>query len=138
MPVREVGGYAGLDCSAIWRGPDGSTLGGGQALANREPVADEPLGLGAVAHRHHQVAEPFVGDRQVALEAGVGGVGGGQVLVNREPVAEEALGPEKTETWVHGPDGTRWEWYVKHADADQLENVAIGSHPGAGGSCCPS
>ena len=20
---------------------------------------------------------------------------------------------EKTETWVHGPDGTRWEWYVK-------------------------
>ena len=29
---------------------------------------------------------------------------------------------EKTETWVHGPDGTRWEWYVKHGDADQLAN----------------
>ena len=45
---------------------------------------------------------------------------------------------EKTETWVHGPDGTRWEWYVKHADADQLQNVVIGAHPDAGGSCCPS
>ena len=27
---------------------------------------------------------------------------------------------EKTETWVHGPDGTRWEWYVKHGDTEQL------------------
>ena len=37
---------------------------------------------------------------------------------------------EKTETWVHGPDGTRWEWYVKHADAEQLQNVVIGSRSG--------
>jgi catechol 2,3-dioxygenase-like lactoylglutathione lyase family enzyme len=44
---------------------------------------------------------------------------------------------EKTETWVHGPDGTHWEWYVKHADADQIDNVVIGS-PNRGGSCCPS
>src|SRR5215213_4878183 len=44
---------------------------------------------------------------------------------------------EKTETWVHGPDGTRWEWYVKHGDAEQLQNVVIGAHAGAGGSCCP-
>ena len=29
---------------------------------------------------------------------------------------------EKTETWVNGPDGVRWEWYVKHADAEQFEN----------------
>lgn len=29
----------------------------------------------------------------------------------------------KTETWLHGPDGTRWEWYVKHGDADELEHV---------------
>ena len=28
---------------------------------------------------------------------------------------------EKTETWVDGPDGTRWEWYVKEADAEELE-----------------
>lgn len=45
---------------------------------------------------------------------------------------------EKTETWVHGPDGTRWEWYVKKADADQLENAVVGSHGAAGGSCCPA
>ena len=29
---------------------------------------------------------------------------------------------EKTETWLDGPDGTRWEWYVKEADADELES----------------
>jgi catechol 2,3-dioxygenase-like lactoylglutathione lyase family enzyme len=27
---------------------------------------------------------------------------------------------EKTETWLHGPDGARWEWYVKTGDAEQL------------------
>jgi catechol 2,3-dioxygenase-like lactoylglutathione lyase family enzyme len=27
---------------------------------------------------------------------------------------------EKTETWVEGPDGQRWEWYVKRADAAEL------------------
>lgn len=42
---------------------------------------------------------------------------------------------EKTETWVHGPDGTRWEWYVKKADAEQMANVVVGSHQGSG-SCC--
>ena len=33
---------------------------------------------------------------------------------------------EKTETWVDGPDGTRWEWYVKTGDTDQFENEVIG------------
>jgi catechol 2,3-dioxygenase-like lactoylglutathione lyase family enzyme len=38
----------------------------------------------------------------------------------------------KTETWVEGPD-TKWEWYVKNADAEQFENVVVsaGSNP-----CC--
>ncbi|MFM8973857.1 MAG: ArsI/CadI family heavy metal resistance metalloenzyme, partial [Actinomycetota bacterium] len=27
---------------------------------------------------------------------------------------------EKVETWVTDPDGTRWEWYVKTADADSM------------------
>jgi len=40
---------------------------------------------------------------------------------------------EKAETWVHAPDGNRWEWYVKTADADQLDHVTIG----ATNSCCP-
>ncbi len=37
---------------------------------------------------------------------------------------------EKTETWVHAPDGNRWEWYVKHGDTEQLENTVTTS-------CCP-
>jgi catechol 2,3-dioxygenase-like lactoylglutathione lyase family enzyme len=40
---------------------------------------------------------------------------------------------EKTETWVVGPDDTRWEWYVKNADADQLENEVVSSD---GRPCC--
>ena len=40
---------------------------------------------------------------------------------------------EKTETWVTGPDDTRWEWYVKTGDADQLENEVVTSD---GRPCC--
>ena len=47
------------------------------------------------------------------------------------------LGVE-TETWVHGPDGTRWEWYVKHADVVQFANVATGCGPSGGTTCCPA
>ena len=39
---------------------------------------------------------------------------------------------EKTETWVVGPDGARWEWYVKRGDSEQLEHVVVD-----GGTCCP-
>jgi catechol 2,3-dioxygenase-like lactoylglutathione lyase family enzyme len=42
---------------------------------------------------------------------------------------------EKAETWVHAPDGNRWEWYVKVADADQLTNTVVGSAGPT--SCCP-
>ncbi len=35
---------------------------------------------------------------------------------------------EKTETWVNGPDGTRWEWYVKTGDSEQMANVVVGSN----------
>lgn len=31
---------------------------------------------------------------------------------------------EKTETWLTSPDGAPWEWYVKTADADQIEHEA--------------
>jgi catechol 2,3-dioxygenase-like lactoylglutathione lyase family enzyme len=39
---------------------------------------------------------------------------------------------DKTETWVTDPDGARWEWYVKTADA---EVMAAASSSG-GGACC--
>jgi catechol 2,3-dioxygenase-like lactoylglutathione lyase family enzyme len=46
---------------------------------------------------------------------------------------------EKTETWVHGPDGTRWEWYVKHADTDQSHNITLCTTTGsAEPGCCAS
>ena len=45
---------------------------------------------------------------------------------------------EKAETWVHAPDGNRWEWYVKTADADQIEHVLVGqTATGTAGTCCP-
>ena len=40
---------------------------------------------------------------------------------------------EKTETWVHDPDGAPWEWYVKTADAEQMANT---SRDGDAGTCC--
>ena len=40
---------------------------------------------------------------------------------------------EKTETWVNGPDGVRWEFYVKHDDSEQFESLVVAdSTP----SCC--
>ena len=38
----------------------------------------------------------------------------------------------KTETWLDGPDGTRWEWYVKRAD---VEPEAAHEAPEAAGCC---
>ena len=32
---------------------------------------------------------------------------------------------EKVETWINGPEGHRWEWYVKQADHEVAENIII-------------
>lgn len=32
----------------------------------------------------------------------------------------------KTETWVDGPDGIRWEWYVRTGDSEQLSDAIVG------------
>ncbi|TVR27109.1 MAG: glyoxalase/bleomycin resistance/extradiol dioxygenase family protein [Ilumatobacter sp.] len=46
----------------------------------------------------------------------------------------------KTETWLDGPDGARWEWYVKTGDSEQLVNTSMGregaTDPDAGQRCC--
>ena len=39
----------------------------------------------------------------------------------------------KTETWLTGPDGARWEWYVKTADSDQFASIAVST---GGNACC--
>jgi hypothetical protein len=51
---------------------------------------------------------------------------------------------EKVETWVEGPAGHRWEWYVKQADHEtQLTNVirdhvdsSAGPAGSSDGNCC--
>ncbi len=47
---------------------------------------------------------------------------------------------EKAETWVNSPDGHRWEWYVKQADAEGFENVIVNkvsdATVAAQGTCC--
>lgn len=40
----------------------------------------------------------------------------------------------KVETWVHGPDGHRWEFYVKQADVDEMPAPLVSAAP-AGGAC---
>lgn len=42
----------------------------------------------------------------------------------------------KTETWVTGPDGARWEWYVKTGDSEQFDSLAVASMPDS--ACCSS
>ena len=39
---------------------------------------------------------------------------------------------DKTATWIAGPDDSRWEWYVKKGDNEQLEKVVVSSEP----NCC--
>jgi catechol 2,3-dioxygenase-like lactoylglutathione lyase family enzyme len=49
----------------------------------------------------------------------------------------------KTETWLHGPDSARWEWYVKTGDTEQFSNVTLAtssqgtSCATTSGTCCP-
>lgn len=42
---------------------------------------------------------------------------------------------QKTETWLQGPDSTRWEWYVRTGDSEQMHNEIIGCAPGS--ACGP-
>ncbi len=42
---------------------------------------------------------------------------------------------EKTETWVTDPDGAKWEWYVKNADAELMSAETV---EGSMSCCAPS
>jgi catechol 2,3-dioxygenase-like lactoylglutathione lyase family enzyme len=39
----------------------------------------------------------------------------------------------KTETWLSGPDGARWEWYVKTGDTEQFAPIKVGATGGPAG-----
>ncbi|HKJ57486.1 MAG TPA: ArsI/CadI family heavy metal resistance metalloenzyme [Nitriliruptoraceae bacterium] len=46
---------------------------------------------------------------------------------------------DKVETWVTGPDATRWEWYVKTADVEDSSDAVVEESSDdavAGTSCC--
>jgi hypothetical protein len=94
----------------------------------------------ASAVLNHLGVETESADAVVAAEARVSAAG-----LNTSGIDETiCCFAEKVETWVQGPEGHRWEWYVKQADHDtQLENVIVASGEqvtvgGAGGvaGCC--
>ena len=98
-------------------------------------IADPPLklvlfeGQGDGGTINHLGVETETADEVVAAEARLSDTG-----LDTTGVADtECCYAAKTETWVAGPDGSRWEWYVKTGDTEQVENVVV---PAAGGACC--
>jgi catechol 2,3-dioxygenase-like lactoylglutathione lyase family enzyme len=104
-------------------------------------IADPPLKLvlfenaGEPGSINHLGVETETADEVVAAESRLGEAGLETTGVD-DTVCCYA---QKTETWVHGPDGARWEWYVKKGDAEQLVNTVVGGPDVSGeGTCCPT
>ncbi len=99
-------------------------------------IADPPLKLvlfedgGAPGSINHLGVETETADEVVAAETRLAASGLGTTGID-DTVCCYAT---KTETWVEGPDGARWEWYVKTGDAEQLANTVVGAPPT---TCCP-
>ncbi|HEY8524758.1 MAG TPA: ArsI/CadI family heavy metal resistance metalloenzyme [Acidimicrobiales bacterium] len=97
-------------------------------------VADPPLklvlfaGAGEPGTINHLGVETETADEVVAAEARLTDAG----LATTGVADTECCYAAKTETWLTGPDGTRWEWYVKRADTDVPVPVTF---RGACGSC---
>jgi len=45
---------------------------------------------------------------------------------------------EKTETWLAAPDSTRWEWYVRTGDSEQMQNTILEGGDAPTTCCAPS
>jgi catechol 2,3-dioxygenase-like lactoylglutathione lyase family enzyme len=102
-------------------------------------VADPPLklvlfeGAGPAGSINHLGVEVATAGEVQAAEARLSGSGLETTGVD-ETVCCYA---EKTETWVHGPDGTRWEWYVKQGDAEQFDGTIVaGARAGTDACSC--
>src|SRR5687768_14840975 len=112
----------------------------GVAPAKRRPgyanfaIADPPLklvlfeGAGAPGSLNHLGVEAETAAEVVAAEARLATAG----LTTTGVEDTQCCFAEKTETWVSGPDGARWEWYVKSADSEQREHVVVSGNSG----CC--
>ena len=98
-------------------------------------IANPPLklvlfeGAGANGTINHLGVETSTADEVVQAEARITAEG-----LETTGVADTmCCYAEKTETWLNGPDATRWEWYVRTGDADILENVVVSD---GGAACC--
>lgn len=98
-------------------------------------VADPPLklvlfaGAGDPGSINHLGVETEAATEVTAAEARLSAAGLSTTGVDET----QCCYAEKTETWVHAPDGLRWEWYVKSGDSEQLANVIV-----SGSGCCPT
>jgi catechol 2,3-dioxygenase-like lactoylglutathione lyase family enzyme len=98
-------------------------------------IADPPLklvlfeGQGEPGSINHLGVETETADEVIAAE------GRTEADLETTGVADtQCCYAQKTETWLAGPDGARWEWYVKTGDSEQFANIVVGS---GGGTCCP-
>ncbi|MGH9250486.1 MAG: ArsI/CadI family heavy metal resistance metalloenzyme [Acidimicrobiales bacterium] len=98
-------------------------------------IADPPLklvlfeGQGEGGTINHLGVETETADEVVNAEARLTETG----LETTGVDDTECCYAAKTETWLTGPDGARWEWYVKTADSDQFSSIAVST---TGGSAC--
>jgi catechol 2,3-dioxygenase-like lactoylglutathione lyase family enzyme len=100
-------------------------------------IADPPLklvlfeGAGATGTINHLGVETESADEVLAAESRLTASGLETTGVDDTICCYAS----KTETWLEGPDATRWEWYVKTGDTDQLINVSLGRADETG-TCC--
>jgi catechol 2,3-dioxygenase-like lactoylglutathione lyase family enzyme len=88
-------------------------------------------GQGDPGSLNHLGVETETADEVVAAEARLTGTG----LETTGVADTECCYAAKTETWLTGPDGARWEWYVKTGDTEQFSNVAVTTADDTGASC---
>ncbi|WP_293768951.1 ArsI/CadI family heavy metal resistance metalloenzyme [Sporichthya sp.] len=114
-------------------------------------IADPPLkfilfaGAGAAGTINHLGVETETAEEVSAADARLRAAGLQTTGVDQAVCCYA----EKAETWLHAPDGNRWEWYVKKADVEQFAMSSMESMtcsapaPGAEAqagetSCCPA
>jgi catechol 2,3-dioxygenase-like lactoylglutathione lyase family enzyme len=100
-------------------------------------IADPPLklvlfeGHGEPGSINHLGVETETTDEVVAAEARLT-----QADLETTGVADtQCCYAQKTETWLTGPDGARWEWYVKTGDSEQFAALVMSD---GGCACRPS
>jgi catechol 2,3-dioxygenase-like lactoylglutathione lyase family enzyme len=101
-------------------------------------IAEPPLklilfeGQAAPGSLNHLGVETETADEVVAAEARLTETGLETTGVDDTQCCYAA----KTETWLTGPDDTRWEWYVKTGDSEQFANLVVTDANPGGGTCC--